>query len=60
MKESIKRYLIILGIIYAVSLLWQTLELIIYGVVIPRRVDNIIGIILVISLYNNFKNWVEK
>lgn len=60
MKESVKRYLIILGIICSVLLLWQTLELIIYGVVTPRRVDNIIGIILAISLYNNFKNWMEK
>lgn len=60
MRESIKRYLIMLGIIYLVSLLWQTLELVIYGEVTPRRVDNIIGIILAISLYNNFKNWMEK
>lgn len=60
MKRVIERYLIITGIAYVVLLLWQALELNIDGVITPRKVDNIIGFILVFSLYGNFKKWLEK
>lgn len=60
MKRAIEKYLIIAGIACVVLLLWQALELYIDGVITPRKVDDIIGFILVFSLYKNFKNWLEK
>ncbi|BDR81036.1 hypothetical protein [Clostridium tetani] len=59
-KRAIEKYLIITVIACVVLLLWQALELYIDGVIIPRKVDNAIGFILVFSLYKNFKNWLEK
>lgn len=56
MKRAIEKYLIITGIACVVLLLWQALELYIDGVITPRKVDDIIGVILVFSLYKNFKN----
>ena len=41
-------------------LVWQSLELCIDGLIIARKVDNIIGAILALSLYDNLKNWIER
>lgn len=60
MKKYITNLLILIGINALVVLAWQGLEICIDGVIISRKVDNIIGSILALSLYNNFKNWINK
>lgn len=43
------------GIIIAITVLWQLLELLAYGEIRPSEVDTIIAILLGISLYLNLK-----
>ncbi|WP_163249877.1 hypothetical protein [Clostridium niameyense] len=56
MKKYITNLIILIGINALVMLVWQGLEICIDGVIISRKVDNIIGAILALSLYKNFKN----
>ncbi|WP_142415423.1 hypothetical protein [Hathewaya massiliensis] len=60
MKKYITNLLILFGIMVCMLLVWRGLELWIDGVITSRKVDNIIGTTLTLSLYRNFKNWVEK
>ncbi|EPY2281792.1 hypothetical protein [Clostridium sporogenes] len=59
-KKFITDLLIVLGICSLVILFWQGIEMRINGVIVQRKVDNIMATILVFSLYKNFKNWIEK
>ena len=43
------------GIIIAITVLWQLLELLAYGEIRPSEVDTIIAMLLGISLYVNLK-----
>ena len=43
------------GIIIAITVLWQLLELLAYGEIRPSEVDTIIAILLGMSLYINLK-----
>ena len=43
------------GVIIAITVLWQLLELLAYGEIRPSEVDTIIAILLGISLYINLK-----
>ena len=43
------------GIIVAITVLWQLLELLAYGEIRPSEVDTIIAMLLGISLYINLK-----
>lgn len=43
------------GIIIAITVLWQLLELLAYGEIRPSEVDTIIAMLLGISLYLNLK-----
>ena len=43
------------GVIIAITVLWQLLELLAYGEVRPSEVDTIIAMLLGISLYINLK-----
>ena len=43
------------GIIIAITVLWQLLELLAYGEIRPSEVDTIIAMLLGISLYINLK-----
>lgn len=53
------RYLITFGLWSIVCLLWQCLEIALYGEIQPRKVDNIIGTIIAISIYLNVKQWIK-
>lgn len=57
MKITIKEYLRLLTIILVVNFVvtygWQWLEVIYYGEVQIREVDNIIGTILILSILTN-------
>lgn len=62
MKFNKKLFLILFGdsmlfsgIIIAITVLWQLLELLAYGEIRPSEVDTIIAILLGISLYINLK-----
>lgn len=59
-KKYITELLILIGISACVVALWQCLEICIDGLIITRKVDNIMGTILTLSLYKNFKNRIEK
>ena len=41
----------------AIYFLWQGLELFFYGEIQPRKVDNIMGLILMISICLNIRHW---
>ena len=43
------------GITIAITVLWQLLELVVYGEVRPNEVDTIIAMIFGISVYINLK-----
>ena len=43
------------GIIIAITVLWQLLELLAYGEIRPSEVDTIIAMLLGVSLYINLK-----
>ena len=43
------------GVIIAITVLWQLLELLAYGEIRPNEVDTIIAMLLGISLYINLK-----
>ena len=43
------------GIIIAITVLWQLLELLAYGEIRPSEVDTIIAMLLGMSLYINLK-----
>ncbi|AKC63181.1 hypothetical protein ACQX0N_09720 [Clostridium tepidum] len=60
MKKFTTDLLIVFGICSLVILFWQGIEIRIDGVIVQRKVDNIMATILVFSLYKNFKNWIEK
>ena len=47
--------LLFAGIIIAITVLWQLLELLAYGEIRPSEVDTIIAMLLGISLYINLK-----
>ena len=57
MKKRITDVLVAWGISMVVYLLWTMLELAFYGEVQPRLVDNVIGFILIASLWGNYKHW---
>lgn len=57
MKRLINDFLILIGIMTFVVFGWQTLEVIILGEINSNRVDTVIGVILTMSLYQNFKSW---
>ena len=57
--KPLTKYIAVATIIFAVQGLWMSLELLFYGEVQPRAVDNFIGLILVASLYYNFKTWLN-
>lgn len=52
--------LIVCGISACISIFWQGLELLIYKEIQHRMVDNIIAIILTISLSINLKYLIES
>ena len=43
------------GIIIAITVLWQLLELLAYGEIRPSEVDTIIALLLGMSVYTNLK-----
>lgn len=44
MKMNHKFYIWLIGVVIGISICWQLLELLIYGEVQPRIVDDIIGL----------------
>lgn len=53
---SVLRFIISVLIIYLViGLLWRGVEKLIYGHVTPRYIDDIVSLILSISIYYNIK-----
>lgn len=55
MKKYIKDIAVYSLITAFIYFLWIGLELLLYGEIQTREVDNIIGLILVVSLYANYK-----
>jgi len=54
----IKRFITFAIILFIVQGLWMGLELCFYGEIQPRIVDNVVGLILAISLFYNLKAWL--
>ena len=53
-------FLIVTGLAYVITFVWQMLEIILYNEIQHRLVDDIIATILLISLLFNLKYAVEK
>ena len=54
-KEILRDSILFAGITIAIIVLWQLLELFVYGEIRPSEVDTIIALLLGISLYTNLK-----
>lgn len=54
-KEILRDSILFAGITIAITVLWQLLELFVYGEIRPSEVDTIIALLLGISLYINLK-----
>ena len=54
----LKRFITFTIILFIVQGVWMGLELCFYGEIQPRIVDNVVGIILAISLFHNLKAWL--
>ena len=54
-KEILRDSILFAGITIAITVLWQLLELLVYGEIRPSEVDTIIAMLLGISLYINLK-----
>ena len=54
-KEILRDSILFTGITIAITVLWQLLELFVYGEIRPSEVDTIIALLLGISLYINLK-----
>ena len=57
--NTLKKYIMIAIIIFVAEGFWKVLEFLFYGEVQPRIVGNIIGLLLTISLYYNYKMWYK-
>lgn len=60
MKNRTKVCIITLLLMFALWAFWATLELRYYGEIHPRKVDNVIGIVIYISFYYNVVTWLER
>lgn len=56
----IRELLVITSIATIVTIAWQGVELIVLGQITPKKVDNVIGIVLTFSLYGNYKVWIDR
>ena len=54
-KEILRDSILFAGITIAITVLWQLLELFVYGEIIPSEVDTIIALLLGMSVYTNLK-----
>lgn len=54
-KEILRDSILFAGITIAITVLWQLLELFVYGEIRPSEVDTIIAMLLGVSLYINLK-----
>ena len=54
-KEILRDSILFAGITIAITVLWQLLELFVYGEIRPSEVDTIIALLLGISLCINLK-----
>ena len=54
-KEILRDSILFAGITIAITVLWQLLELFVYGEIRPSEVDTIIALLLGMSLYTNLK-----
>lgn len=53
--EYLNEYLKIFGIGAVVMLVWQVLEVVMLGEVVPSNIDSVIAIVLTFSLYLNLR-----
>ena len=54
-KEILRDSILFAGITIAITVLWQLLELFVYGEIRPSEVDTIIALLLGMSVYTNLK-----
>ncbi|HID0767997.1 TPA: hypothetical protein ACXDAZ_002526 [Clostridium botulinum] len=60
LRVMLTNIFVFIGIASLVIIFWQLLEILIIGTIEIHIIDNIIGAILVMSLYHNYQNWIEK
>ena len=60
MKSGAKAHIITLILMFALWLFWEMLEMHYYGEIQPRKVDNIIGVVIYISFYCNVVTWLKR
>lgn len=60
MKEIINNCICVFGIMTIVVVAWRCLEIVMLGHINPNDVDTVVGFVLTLSLYGNFKNWIKK
>ena len=60
MKSGAKAHIITLILMFDLWLFWEMLEMHYYGEAQPRKVDNIIGVVIYISFYCNVITWLKR
>lgn len=55
-----KNLIITVLLMFVIWTFWSMLELYFYGEIQPRQVDDYIGLILMVSIYGNVKNFTER
>ncbi|MEG1870400.1 MAG: hypothetical protein RSC84_02595 [Peptostreptococcaceae bacterium] len=60
LKKFVLDWLLMLGILFIITFLWQNTERLLYGEITPRIIDSAITLILAWSLYGNLENWLNK
>lgn len=60
MKDNVATGFVLVGIWTLIGSIWSTMELACYGITKPSIEDSIIGFVLMVSLYLNFKHWHDS
>lgn len=60
MKDNIDFIIRIAGICAIITIVWQLIEYIIYGEIIPNKADTVIALVLALSLNRNLNTWEDK
>ncbi|NFF75965.1 hypothetical protein [Clostridium sporogenes] len=59
-KIALTNVLVCIGILFSIIFCWQLLELLVYGTILPNKIDNFIAAFLTMSLYYNYQTWMKK
>ncbi|NCI19923.1 hypothetical protein EJM73_08415 [Clostridium botulinum] len=60
LKMVLTNVLVYIGIFGSIIFCWQLLERLVYGTILPDRIDSFIAAFFTISLYYNYQNYMKN